>query len=88
MHGVQIRTRRCNNPAPRNGGKDCPLEDESTQEKPCFLQTCPGKYLSNGNLKTMECISLKSQTQSRNMFIIQHVLFPTRAYIDFKISFG
>lgn len=41
MHGVQMRERYCTNPRPRNDGKECPEEDISHQEKPCFLQTCP-----------------------------------------------
>ena len=41
--GNQTRSRTCTNPAPRNGGKPCPEEDETEQVISCFKQTCPGE---------------------------------------------
>ena len=44
--GTRTRTRACNNPAPRNGGKTCSARglgnDKETQA--CNKQGCPGEY--------------------------------------------
>ncbi|XP_070581750.1 hemicentin-1-like isoform X2 [Ptychodera flava] len=44
--GTQIRSRQCNNPAPRDGGQDCPQSD--TQSRMCKVQLCSvdGKWSS------------------------------------------
>ncbi|XP_072170585.1 uncharacterized protein [Diadema setosum] len=39
--GVETRVRTCTNPRPKNGGKECPVEDHSSEEKQCFSHTCP-----------------------------------------------
>jgi hemicentin len=40
--GTQTRKRLCDDPAPSNGGKDCPgLSAESYK---CNTQGCPGKF--------------------------------------------
>ncbi|XP_041484134.1 uncharacterized protein LOC121430795 isoform X2 [Lytechinus variegatus] len=39
--GVSHRRRHCNNPHPRNGGKDCPASDPDYEEKKCFSHPCP-----------------------------------------------
>ena len=39
--GTQTRSKKCNNPAPANGGADCEGEDTETRE--CNTQTCVGK---------------------------------------------
>ena len=41
-NGTMVRHRLCNNPAPQNGGLDCP--GKGTEKKTCILQLCPGKY--------------------------------------------
>jgi len=38
--GEQSRTRACNNPPPKYGGKDC--LGNSTEEQPCINDHCPG----------------------------------------------
>lgn len=40
-NGTQQRWRVCNDPAPDNGGLECP--DNSTDSRPCILDSCPGK---------------------------------------------
>ena len=37
------RTRKCDNPAPANGGKTCQGPPEEALD--CSTQACPGKYL-------------------------------------------
>ena len=39
--GTQTRSKKCNNPAPANGGADCEGEDTETRE--CNTQSCVGK---------------------------------------------
>ena len=39
--GVQMRIRKCNNPSPANGGRDCRGLKEQTQR--CNIQACPGE---------------------------------------------
>ena len=40
--GIQKRVRRCGNPAPANGGRDCIGAREQTAF--CNQQACPSKY--------------------------------------------
>ena len=40
--GTQTRSRRCNNPAPKNGGADC--EGKSEEMRACNTNPCPGYY--------------------------------------------
>lgn len=40
-NGTQQRWRVCNDPAPDNGGLECP--DNSTDSRPCIQDSCPGK---------------------------------------------
>ena len=37
--GIQTRTRKCDNPAPLNGGADC--VGERTETRQCYLKPCP-----------------------------------------------
>ena len=39
--GKQIRTRRCDAPAPQHGGKDCSQLGNDKEEKSCNTQACP-----------------------------------------------
>ena len=39
--GLKEGQRQCNNPPPKNGGKEC--EGDFTKTKPCKLKECPGK---------------------------------------------
>ena len=39
-NGTQQRSRVCNEPAPDNGGLDCP--DSGTENRTCTEKTCPG----------------------------------------------
>ena len=39
--GNQTRSRRCDNPAPAHGGKNC--EGALNEVKPCKNDLCPGK---------------------------------------------
>jgi hypothetical protein len=41
--GSLLRHRTCTNPAPQNGGLDCP--GNGTELKTCQLKLCPGKYI-------------------------------------------
>ena len=41
--GEQTRERKCNNPAPENGGADC--EGESVEARSCNEDGCVGKRL-------------------------------------------
>ena len=36
--GVQSRTRMCNNPTPRNGGREC--EGKNTDKRSCVKRSC------------------------------------------------
>ena len=40
--GTQERNRKCNNPPPSAGGKDC--VGPAKQTKQCNIKDCPGKY--------------------------------------------
>lgn len=42
-NGTQQRWRVCNDPAPDNGGLECP--DNSTDSIPCIQDSCPGKVI-------------------------------------------
>ena len=39
-NGTQKYTRKCDNPAPENGGDDC--KGDSTKTEPCNAGACPG----------------------------------------------
>ncbi|XP_033127268.1 A disintegrin and metalloproteinase with thrombospondin motifs 3-like isoform X2 [Anneissia japonica] len=39
--GIEVRTRKCNNPEPKNGGADC--VGSNTEYQVCNPQPCPGK---------------------------------------------
>ena len=41
--GLQIRSRKCNNPAPQNGGKDC--QGSLIDSRKCSILACSGKQL-------------------------------------------
>ena len=42
--GEQVRTRSCDNPAPQNGGDDCPSDEASDSEtQSCNTEDCPSK---------------------------------------------
>ena len=43
--GKLLRQRLCNNPAPQNGGLDCP--GKGTEIKKCRMKLCPGKTKRN-----------------------------------------
>ena len=43
--GTQRKTRKCNNPKPQHGGKDC--EGEDYQQAECNNQECPSKLNSS-----------------------------------------
>ncbi|XP_033118700.1 tyrosine-protein kinase Shark-like isoform X2 [Anneissia japonica] len=40
-YGIQTRYRYCDEPYPRNGGANCPLDDPNQSERSCYLQACP-----------------------------------------------
>ena len=40
--GTLTRTRKCNNPAPANGGKEC--QGFATETEVCTRPACPGEY--------------------------------------------
>lgn len=40
-NGVEIVSRSCTNPRPKNGGKPCP--GEAKKKQPCSRISCPGK---------------------------------------------
>lgn len=42
----QTRSRECNNPPPKNGGKDCP-SDDSAEERNCQISLCPGNFFKS-----------------------------------------
>ncbi|KAK6183172.1 hypothetical protein SNE40_010701 [Patella caerulea] len=46
--GTRSRTRKCNNPAPANGGDNCP--GSSTEQVACHEQACPGMSLNISKL--------------------------------------
>merc|ERR1712001_77127 len=60
--GIRKRTRRCNNPAPKNGGKTCP--GAAVQQQKCNTKACPkpcgvDKYPKNYKCKsTHTCAKL------------------------------
>ena len=39
--GTQHRSRRCNNPSPKHGGKDC--TDALKEDRECQIKPCPGE---------------------------------------------
>lgn len=39
-NGVQTRERKCDNPQPQHGGKDC--DGNVIEEKSCMVIKCPG----------------------------------------------
>ena len=41
--GFKYRSRKCDNPAPASGGKNC--QGPSFQSVVCETQACPGKFL-------------------------------------------
>ena len=53
-NGTQIRTRRCDNPAPMYNGSDC--IGESREEKGCFLRHCPGKEDFDHSGEIFDCL--------------------------------
>ena len=42
--GTQTRTRRCDHPAPSDGGKTCDGEADEAQD--CNTRACPGELLN------------------------------------------
>ena len=46
--GTQERNRKCDNPPPSAGGKDC--VGPAYETKKCNINECPGKYLLNQNI--------------------------------------
>ncbi|XP_028408139.1 uncharacterized protein LOC114530726 [Dendronephthya gigantea] len=48
--GFEIWTRKCNNPEPRHGGRNCSHLGEPIEKRPCIRETCPGeRYYQNNN---------------------------------------
>ncbi|KAL3315722.1 hypothetical protein Ciccas_005642 [Cichlidogyrus casuarinus] len=39
--GIKRRTRKCDNPAPTEGGADCPANEANTQDEQCNTELCP-----------------------------------------------
>ena len=46
--GVRSKTRKCNNPAPSNGGQNCP--GSSSSSLTCNTQSCPGFIFTKKNI--------------------------------------
>lgn len=51
--GTETRVRRCDNPAPAYGGKDC--IGENAQTRLCAAATCPRKFILKRNLSINWC---------------------------------
>ena len=43
--GQQIKTRKCNNPPPRDGGKNCSSLGPAIESQACNITNCPSKTL-------------------------------------------
>ena len=50
--GFRFRTRKCNNPAPQHGGKDCEGELHETED--CHIEHCEGSYTFNAVIGSIQ----------------------------------
>ena len=63
LGGVRRRVRKCSNPSPSNGGRDCESLGSSVESQDCNVKSCPGR-----NLQYHRNISLLKLIKSLSYF--------------------